>query len=75
MSEPMTVEEVADLLWEEYDSIGVTSVEAMCNLWDDIRECRLYPWIKDEYGVDAKTLALAVANVTLRAVEQETLCG
>jgi hypothetical protein len=71
----MTVEEVADMLWEEYNSIGVTSVEAMCNLWDDIRECRLFPWIKDEHGVGAQTLALAVANVTLRAVEVDTLCG
>lgn len=70
MTEPMTVDEVADFLWTEYNTLGVTPVEAVCNMWDDIKEGNLFPWISDEYGVSARTLALAVSQVTLRAGEE-----
>jgi hypothetical protein len=69
MSEPMSVGELTDFLWTEYNTLGVTPVEAMCNMWDDIRDGHLFPWISDEHGVDARTLALAVADATLRTVE------
>ncbi len=67
--EPMTVDEVAELLWDEYCTLVITPLVAMCDLWDDLRLGNLYPFVKDEYGIEWETLMKAISQLTLSMKE------